>query len=49
MKKHKFDRSDVFILLGVIGILVGVWLIYIPVSVILAGLALIGWGLFIEG
>jgi len=49
MKKYKFDRSDIFILLGVLGILAGVWLIYIPASVIMAGLALIAWGLFIEG
>ena len=45
MKKGKFDVNDVLILIGGIGALVGIWLIYHPASYIVAGVALVYLGL----
>lgn len=45
MKKGKFDVNDVLILIGGIGALVGIWLIYHPASYIVAGAALVYLGL----
>ena len=45
-KKFKFDLDDLLILLGVAGVIVGIWSIYYPVAIIIAsaGLLVLGFG-----
>jgi hypothetical protein len=45
MKKKGFDIDDLFILLGVAGVVIGVWLIYHPAAYILTGMVLLFLGL----
>ena len=45
MKKRKFDFSDALILIGWLGMLVGIWLIYQPAAYIVTGISLVCLGL----
>ncbi len=45
MKKQKFDLHDVLIIIGWLGALVGIWLVYRPAAYIVAGVSLVCFGL----
>jgi len=45
LKKAKFDVNDAIIIIGWLGALVGIWLIYHPAAYIVAGISLVCFGL----
>jgi hypothetical protein len=45
LRNRKFDIRDVIIIIGWLGTLVGIWLIYWPAAYIVAGISLVCLGL----
>jgi hypothetical protein len=45
MRKPRFDLNDALILIGWLGALAGIWLIYQPAAYIAAGISLVCLGL----